>query len=96
MGIPGFIAKPKEEGIFPGVILIHEWWGLNENIKDMAKILADDGYVVLAVDLYLGESAETSEKAKLLSSNARKNPEKSTENMKQAVSYLRSLSYNFV
>jgi carboxymethylenebutenolidase len=93
MGIPGFIAKPKEEGIFPGVILIHEWWGLNENIKDMAKILADDGYVVLAVDLYLGESAETSEKAKLLSSNARKNPEKSIENMKQAVSYLRSLPY---
>ncbi len=91
LGVLGFIARPKKEGVFPGVILIHEWWGLNENIKDTAKILADDGYVVLAVDLYLGESAETSEKAKLLSNNARKNPEKSIENMKQAVSYLRSL-----
>jgi len=48
----GFLATPKEEGTYPGVVMIHEWWGLNDNIKEMAKILAKEGYVVFAVDLY--------------------------------------------
>src|SRR5215218_5667647 len=34
----------------PAVVMIHEWWGLNDNIKDMANMLAKEGYVVLAVD----------------------------------------------
>ncbi|HEX2405930.1 MAG TPA: dienelactone hydrolase family protein, partial [Nitrososphaeraceae archaeon] len=44
---------------FPAVVMIHEWWGLNENIKNMADTLAQEGYVVLAVDLYNGQVANT-------------------------------------
>lgn len=38
-GVKGFLAKPETSGIYPGVIMIHEWWGLNENINKRQKIL---------------------------------------------------------
>ena len=40
----GYIAKPKSEGNFPAIVMIHEWWGLNANIKEMAEKLASHGY----------------------------------------------------
>lgn len=85
----GYIAQPIKEGNYPGIIMIHEWWGLNDNIKEMAKILAKEGYVVYAVDLYNGEVAENSDKARELSSSVRSNPEKAIVTMKQAVTYLK-------
>ena len=60
----GFLAKPAESGEFPGVILIHEWWGLNDNIKDMARTLASHGYTVIAADLYAGQVATTPDGAR--------------------------------
>jgi carboxymethylenebutenolidase len=48
------------------VVLIHEWWGLNDQIKAVAKSLADAGYLALAVDLYKGEVATTPDQAKAL------------------------------
>ena len=62
----GYIARPNQEGNFPGVILIHEWWGLNDNIKSMARGLASHGYVVLAADLYAGQVATTPDGARKL------------------------------
>ncbi len=41
----------------PTVLLIHEWWGLNDHIKTMAAEFAKQGYIALAVDLYQGEAA---------------------------------------
>jgi carboxymethylenebutenolidase len=62
-GTSGFLAQPSDSGNYPGVIMIHEWWGLNDNIKDMASELASHGYVVLAVDLFGGEVATDANKA---------------------------------
>ncbi|CUR52176.1 Carboxymethylenebutenolidase [Nitrosotalea devaniterrae] len=62
----GYVAEPVQKGNFPGVILIHEWWGLNDNIKGMARGLAAHGYVALAVDLYAGQVATTSDGARKL------------------------------
>ena len=62
----GYLAKPVIDGNYSGVVMIHEWWGLNDNIKKMADILASHGYVVLAVDLYDGNVATTSEEARQL------------------------------
>ncbi|HLC65789.1 MAG TPA: dienelactone hydrolase family protein [Candidatus Nanoarchaeia archaeon] len=87
----GFLAQPAEEGTYPGVIMIHEWWGLNDNIKTMAKLLAQEGYVVLAVDLYEGKVATTSEEAGSLAGTARANPEQAVANMQDAASFLRGL-----
>jgi carboxymethylenebutenolidase len=48
----GYLAMPQDAAEpLPGVIVIHEWWGLNENIKAMTRRLAGEGYVALAVDL---------------------------------------------
>jgi carboxymethylenebutenolidase len=84
----GYFAKPIENGNFPGVIMIHEWWGLNENIKSMADSLASQGYFVLAVDLY-GEVATESSRAGELAGLVRSNPSEAVNNMKAAISYLK-------
>ncbi|MDW3630585.1 MAG: dienelactone hydrolase family protein [Nitrososphaeraceae archaeon] len=76
---------------FPAVVMIHEWWGLNENIKNMAENLAKEGYVVLAVDLYNGQVANTTESAQNLVSKVRENPSESINNLQHAVRYLASL-----
>jgi len=84
--IQGFLAKPIDEGLFPGVVMIHEWWGLNDNIKEMAEKLASHGYVVLAVDLYNGEVAITSDQARQLITSFDTNV--GIENMNFAASYI--------
>ena len=48
----------------PAVIVIHEWWGLNDNVRAMADRLAAEGYIVLAVDLYGGDVATTPSQAR--------------------------------
>jgi carboxymethylenebutenolidase len=56
--IKGFLAEPEGKGPFPAVVVIQEWWGLNDWIKDNAKRLAAQGYVALAPDLYRGKVTE--------------------------------------
>jgi carboxymethylenebutenolidase len=51
----GYLAQPEEPGVYPGVLLIHEWWGFNEGMTVLADALAAEGYVVLAADAYRGE-----------------------------------------
>jgi carboxymethylenebutenolidase len=61
--INAYLSKPSEKGPFPALILIHEWWGLNDQIKGIADRFAKEGYVAIAVDLYRGKVATTSEDA---------------------------------
>jgi len=51
-----YIVGPAGEGPFPGIVIIHEIFGLTENIKDIAQRFADVGYVALAVDLFTGRN----------------------------------------
>jgi carboxymethylenebutenolidase len=87
----GFLAMPVDEGQYPGVVMIHEWWGLNDNIKEMAEKLASHGYIVLAVDLYDGQVATTSDEARKLISSFDQNL--GIQNMNFAASYLQE-NYN--
>jgi carboxymethylenebutenolidase len=73
---------------FPAVVMIHEWWGLNENIKNMANLLAKQGFVVLAADLYKGEVANNPERAMELVQTVRNNQNNSINNLQSAVKYL--------
>lgn len=51
--IRGFLTKPTHVPVgAPAVLLLHEWWGLNDTIRERARRLATEGYVTLAVDLY--------------------------------------------
>ena len=75
----------------PAIVMIHENRGLNDNIKSTADILAKQGYVVLAVDLFQGQVTADPNRARELSSDVRNNPGVAIENMKSAVAYLSSL-----
>lgn len=83
----GFFVRPDAEGTYPGVILIHEWWGLNDGIKDAARNLAAQGYLVLAVDLYDGKVATTPEEARAYTSSL--DQAKAIENMRAALTFLK-------
>lgn len=72
----------------PAIIVIHEWWGLNDNIRAMADRLAGEGYIVLAVDLFGGETAESPEKARLQMLRVVENPDPAAENIRQAVDFV--------
>ena len=61
--VQGLLYTPQGKGPFPGIIVIHEWWGLNDWVKEQASRLADEGYVALAVDLYRGKVATTPDEA---------------------------------
>jgi carboxymethylenebutenolidase len=61
--VQAVIYTPEGKGPFPGILVIHEWWGLNDWVKEQASKLSDLGYVALAVDLYRGKVATTPDEA---------------------------------
>ena len=61
--VQAVLYTPQGKGPFPGLLVIHEWWGLNDWVKEQASKLADEGYVTLAIDLYRGKVATTPEMA---------------------------------
>jgi carboxymethylenebutenolidase len=83
----GYLSKPDGKGPFPSVIMIHEWWGLNKNIKEAADKLAKNGYVVLAVDLYKGKLATNPDEANKFMGDVKK--EEAMETLNSAYSWLK-------
>jgi carboxymethylenebutenolidase len=61
--VNAILYTPQGKGPFPALVVIHEWWGLNDWVKDQASKLADQGYVALAIDLYRGKVATTPDEA---------------------------------
>src|SRR6266568_7626230 len=82
----GYLASPAGGEKAPGVLVIQEWWGLNDQIKGVADRLASEGFVVLAPDLYRGAHAsEPDEAAKIMMSL---NLERATQDLSGAVDFL--------
>jgi carboxymethylenebutenolidase len=55
--VSGFLVLPSKEGKHPAMIVVHEWWGLNDWVKEQAEKLTEQGgYASLAVDLYRGKT----------------------------------------
>lgn len=54
-----YLAIPEANGTYPAVVMVHEWWGLNAEIIELADELASEGYIVLAPDTYRGPTAST-------------------------------------
>jgi carboxymethylenebutenolidase len=85
----GYLAQPADAGVYPAVLMVHEWWGLNAEIVEMADTLAEEGYVVLAPDTYRGSAASTVPGALYLRLNV---PEERVDSdMQAAFSYLAAL-----
>lgn len=61
--VQAVLYTPEGKGPFPGIVVIHEWWGLNDWVKEQAAKISDLGYVTLAIDLYRGKVGTTPEEA---------------------------------
>jgi carboxymethylenebutenolidase len=86
----GYLVVPDGEGPHPAVILIHEWNGLNDRVRQVADALADEGYVALAADLYSGRTGSTREENRALVTEVRGRPEHVISNLDAAQRFLRS------
>ncbi|MEZ4868539.1 MAG: dienelactone hydrolase family protein [Caldilineaceae bacterium] len=90
--LSGYLARPEGDGAHPAVVVIQEWWGLNDHIKDVARRFAEQGYAALAPDLYHGVVAtEPDEARKLVMALDMPN---AVQEIQQAISYL--LDQDFV
>lgn len=85
----GYLAIPEGQGPFPAVILIHEWNGLVERIKQTADAFAKQGYVALAADLYQGKTGSNRDENVALMQAARADEQTIIANLDAAVTYLR-------
>ncbi len=83
------LAAPATQPL-PALLVIQEWWGLNDNVRAMARRFAGEGYLVLAVDLYEGAVATTPEAAMAAMQSAMARPARLTDNLRQAQAYLAS------
>lgn len=86
----GYLAEPSSPGLHGSVILIHEWNGLVERVKQVADALANEGYIVLAVDLYSGRTGSNREENIALVEETLAQPEKLIANLNAAVTYLKN------
>lgn len=84
----GYLAMPEGDGPFPAVVLIHEWNGLVDRVRQTADAFAEHGYIALAADLYGGRTGSTREENIALVREARSNEARLIENLDAAVDWL--------
>lgn len=85
----GYLAVPEGEGPFPALILIHEWNGLTDRVRQVADAFAEQGYVALAADLYHGQVGTNRDENMALMGEARGNMEAVISNLDAAQQLLR-------
>ncbi len=86
--LSAFLAFPDGKGPFPALIVVHEWWGLNDWVRGNAEKFAEKGFVALAIDLYRGKSTSSPDEAHQL---MRGLPEdRARRDIIAAVAYLKS------
>ena len=88
--VSGVLFTPDKAGPAPGVLVIHEWWGLDGWVKDQARALAREGYAALAVDLYRGKVTSNQEEAHQLMMGTP--PDRALRDLKAAYAFLQGRS----
>ncbi len=86
----GYLAVPRGPGPHPSVILIHEWNGLVDRVKETADSFAAEGYVALAADLYSGRQGNNPQENMALVQETLAKPEAIIANLNAAVKFLRA------
>jgi carboxymethylenebutenolidase len=87
--LPAYLARPAGGGTAPGVIVIQEWWGLVDHIKDVADRFAREGYIALAPDLYYGRQTDEPDDARKLAMEMDR--PRAMQDLAAAASYLRGM-----
>lgn len=85
----GYLAVPDGPGPFPGLILIHEWNGLVDRVRQVADAFAEEGYVALAADLYRGRTGSNRDENMALVQQTRGNMDAVIANLDAAQRFLR-------
>ena len=88
--VGGYLARPDSAGRHPALVVIHEWWGLNDWVKEQAQKFAEQGYVALAPDLYHGKVASDPATAHELSRGMPQ--DRAVRDLKAAFAYLAARS----
>ena len=88
--VDAILYTPSTPGPAPGVLVIHEWWGLDDWVKDQAQNLAKAGYAALAVDLYRGKVTNKQEEAHQLMMGTP--PDRAIRDLKSAYAFLQGRS----
>ncbi len=86
----GYLAVPEGDGPFPALVIIHEWNGLVDRVRQVADDFAAEGYVTLAADLYGGRTGSNPQENRALVAEVRSEPERMVANLDAAVAYLKS------
>lgn len=84
----GYLALPEGEGPFPAVLLIHEWNGLVDRVRQTADAFAAEGYIALAVDLYSGRTGNSREENIALVQQVRADEPTMIANLQAAVDWV--------
>lgn len=84
-----FLVRPDDDKVYPGIVLIQEWWGVEPHIRELAQRLATEGFVVLVPDLYHGKIATEPDDAKKLVMLTFENIEAAIGEIVLALEYLR-------
>ncbi|MBB4638327.1 dienelactone hydrolase family protein [Longimicrobium terrae] len=85
--VRGYEARPANAAVgakLPSIIVIHEWYGLNDNVRMMTRRLAGEGYRAFAVDMYNGQVASNPDEARMLMGGVMENPQGGTANLAAA------------
>lgn len=86
----GYVAVPEGAGPFPAVVLIHEWNGLVDRVRQVADAFAAEGYVALAADLYRGRTGSNPEENMALVREVQADQAAMIANLNEAVQFLRA------
>ena len=85
----GYLAVPAGDGPFPALVIIHEWNGLQDRVRQLADDFADEGYVTLAADLFQGRTGANRDENMALVQEAQSDPAKMIANLNATVAYLK-------
>ena len=87
----GYLARPAEGGPYPAVVVIQEWWGLDDHIKELARRFAGEGFVALAPDLYHGAVTTEPDEARKLVMEL--DMAKAVQEIRQGIDFLQAQGY---
>lgn len=87
----GYLARPTTDDRHPAVIVIQEWWGVDDHIKEVTRRLAREGFVALAPDLYHGVVVTEPDEARKLVMEL--DMDEAVREIQQAITFLRGQEY---